>query len=283
MTSSWTGLVPVGPAGKLPDTALEAHDVGLLLLLPVVGNGDGEAGVQKGLLPHALVENLIVVNEGVEHLRVRLEGNLGAGVIRGAHDLHFLGDVAPGKLHFVDVPVFVDPDPEPLGQGVDNGRAHAMKAAGDLIAAAAELAAGMKHGVHHFQGRPAGLGLDIHGDTTTVVGNGDGIAGIDGNGDVLAVPGQGFINGVVHDFVDQMMQAGRGGGADIHTGPLPDRFQSFQHLDLLRAVFLSYFGFVRHFVLHSRIDQNKQNPHPLQAGEGFGARLRKFPWSFPTS
>ena len=245
------GLVPVGPPGKFPDAPLEAHGIPLLLLRPVVGNGDGEPGVQEGLLPHPLVEDLIVIDQAVEHLRIRLEGDLGAGVVRGAYDLHLLGDVAPGEFHFVDVPVFVDPDPEPLGQCVDHGGAYAVKAAGDLVAAAAELAAGMEHGIHHLQGGPSGLGLDIHGNAAAVIGDGDGIAGVDGHGNMLTVSGQGLINGIVHDLVDQMMQTGRRRGADIHTGPLPDCLQPFQHLDLLRAVFLSYFGFVRHFVLHS--------------------------------
>ena len=143
----------------------------------------------------------------------------------------------------------MDLDREPLGKGVHHGSAHAVEAAGNLIAAAAEFAAGVEHRVHHFQSGPAGLGLDVHGNTAAVVGDGDGVAGVDGDGDVLAVACQRFIDGVVHDLVDQMMQAGNGGGADIHTRALPDRFQPFQHLDLLRTVFLCYLGFFRHSLL----------------------------------
>ena len=84
-----------------------------------------------------------------------------------------------------------------------------MKAAGDLVAAASELAAGVEHGVHHLQGGPPGLGLDVHGDAPAVVGDGDGVPGVDGHGDMRAVPRQSLVNGVVHDLVDQMVQAGR--------------------------------------------------------------------------
>ena len=83
------GLVPVAPAGKFPDAALVAHGVGDLFAIPCVGDGDGQTGVQEGLLPHPLVEDLIVIGEAVEHLRIRLEGDLGAGVVRGAYDLGF--------------------------------------------------------------------------------------------------------------------------------------------------------------------------------------------------
>ena len=239
-------LVPVGPTGKLPDAALKAHGIGLLFVAAAIGDGDGQPRVQEGLLPHPLVENLVVVDQGIEHLRVGLEGNLGAGMVGLAHDGHFLGDVAPGKLHFIDLSVFVDPDPQPFRQGVDNGGAHTVQTAGNLIAAAAKFAAGVEHRVNHLQSGPAGLGLNVHGNAPAVIGDGDGIPGIDGYGDVLAVACQGFINGVVYDFVDQMMKTGRRRGANIHTRALADRFQSFQHLDLLRAVFLCYFCLVRH-------------------------------------
>ena len=51
-----------------------------------------------------------------------------------------------------------------------------MQATGDLIAAAAELAAGVEHRVNDLQSGPSGLGLDVHGDTTTIVSDGDGVA-----------------------------------------------------------------------------------------------------------
>ena len=140
----------------------------------------------------------------------------------------------------------MNPHPQPLAQSVDDGRAHAVQAAGDLIAAAAELAAGVEHGIHDLQSRTSGLGLDVHGNTTAVVGDGDGVAGVDGHGNMLTVSGQRLVDGVVHDFIDQVVQTGGGGRADIHTGSFPHRFQTLQNLNLLRAVFLCYFRFVRH-------------------------------------
>ena len=112
-----------------------------------------------------------------------------------------------------------------------------MKAAGNLVAPAAELAAGVEHGVNHLQGRPPGLGLDVHGDAAPVVGNGDGVAFVDGHGDVRAVPGQGLVNGVVHDLVHQVVQTRGGSRADVHTRPLAYGLQALQHLDLRGIIF----------------------------------------------
>ena len=138
------------------------------------------------------------------------------------------------------------PHPQPRGQCVDHRRAHAVQAAGDLVAAAAEFTAGVEHRVNHFQGRPSGLRLDIHGNAAAIIGDGDGITGVDGDGNMLTVPGQRLINGVVHDLIHQMVQSGGRGRADVHTGAFPHRFQTLQNLNLLRAIFLCHFCFVRH-------------------------------------
>ena len=114
------------------------------------------------------------------------------------------------------------------------------------IAATAELTAGVEHGEYNLQRRLAGLGLDLHGNAAAIVGNGDGVTGVDGHGDIFAVSGQCLVDGVVHDLVNEVVQTRGRGGTDIHTGALADSFQTFQNLNLLRAVFLCYFGFVRH-------------------------------------
>ena len=120
-----------------------------------------------------------------------------------------------------------------------------MEAAGHLIPAAAELAPGVEHGVHHLQGGTPGLGLYIHRDAAAVVGDLDHVALQNLHGDVVAVPRQGLVDGVVHDLVHQMVQAGAGRGADIHTRTLPDGLQPLQHLDLRRAVLVVGLGGVQ--------------------------------------
>ena len=100
----------------------------------------------------------------------------------------------------------MDLNGQPLAQSVDHGRAHAVEAAGDLIAPAAELSAGVEYGEHHLQGRAAGLSLDIHGDSPAVIRDGDGIALVDLHGDLGAIACQRLVNGVIHDLINKMMQ-----------------------------------------------------------------------------
>ena len=57
------------------------------------------------------------------------------------------------------------------------------------------------------------------------------IVDVDGDFDSVAVAGQRFVDRIVHDLVDQVMQTGFAGGADVHRRPQANGFQAFQHLD----------------------------------------------------
>ena len=231
------------------DAALIAHRFGahftVLLVLRAVGvgalvrQGDADTGVQEGLLPQALEQRFIAVERGfLEHLRVGLEGDCRSGRSRRADFFQLAVRLAALEALLVLGSVAAHADSQPLGQGVDNRRADAVQTAGHLVAGilAAEFAACVQHGVDNGHSRDAQLGLDVHRDTAAIVRYLNDVAGFDGNFDMGAVPGQCFVNRIIDDFVDQMMQAGGAGGADIHTGALAHSLQTLQNLNLRTAV-----------------------------------------------
>ena len=58
-----------------------------------------------------------------------------------------------------------------------------------------------------------------------------------GYGDKIGVSGQGFIDRIVHDFIDHMVQTGPViGVANIHSRPLAHGFKPFQNLDGIGVV-----------------------------------------------
>ena len=95
----------------------------------------------------------------------------------------------------------------------------------------------MQYSIDNLHARDALLGLDIHGNSAAVIHNGDGVVGVDGDFNFRAVAGQGFIHGVVHDLVDQVMKSGRGRASDIHAGTAADSLQTLQDLDLAGGIF----------------------------------------------
>ena len=51
-------------------------------------------------------------------------------------------------------------------------------------------------------------------------------------------PGQGLVDRVVDDFVDEMVQPRRARGPDVHRGTLPDRLEALENFYLVGAVIL---------------------------------------------
>ena len=76
---------------------------------------------------------------------------------------------------------------QPVGQGVYNGRANAVQAAGYLVARAVELAACVQDGEYNLERWDAHLRMDAAGNAAAVVGNADDVTLFDRDLDVRAV------------------------------------------------------------------------------------------------
>ena len=80
-------------------------------------------------------------------------------------------------------------------------------------------------------------GVHVDGDAAAVVDDLDAAVGLQDDLDVRAVAGQRFVDRVVDDLVDQVVQAAGSGGADVHARAFPDSFQALEHRDVAGAVF----------------------------------------------
>ena len=121
-------------------------------------------------------------------------------------------------------------------QGVDDRDADAVQTAGDLVAAAAELAAGVEQGQRHRQRGQLLAGGGVGGDAASVVLDPDAAVGLEGEHDPVAVAGQRLVDRVVDDLPDQVVQAALAGRADVHARPLADRLETLEDLDRRRVV-----------------------------------------------
>src|SRR5690606_31661431 len=127
-------------------------------------------------------------------------------------------------------------EPQPARQRIDARDTDAVQAARDLVAVLVELAAGVQLGQRDLGGRAARLVLVVHldldRDAPTVVADRDRIVRVDGDDDLVAMPRERFVDGVVDDFEHQVVQAGPVGGIpDVHARALSDRLQAFEDLD----------------------------------------------------
>ena len=221
-------------------------DVDLLVLLglvgALVGQRDAQALVEEGHLLEPLAQRLEVVLGRVEDLAVGPEGDRGAGLVGLLALLERGLGHAAGVGLAPDVALAADLDLHADRQGVDHGGAHAVQAAGDGVAAAAELAAGVQHGEHQLDGGLVLGGVHVHGDAAGVVDDAHAAVGEEGDLDGVAVAGHRLVHGVVDDLLDHVVQAALTGGADVHAGALADRLEALEDGDVRGVVVLGRTG-----------------------------------------
>jgi hypothetical protein len=137
-----------------------------------------------------------------------------------------------------DRAVAPDLEVETLREGVDDRDSNAVQATGDLVAAAvAELAAGVQRGQHNLRRRLVlGLLHFLHGDPASVVDHRAAVVGMQGHRDSLRMAGDRLVHGVVHNLVDEVVQATGAGRADVHAGSLSNGLEALEDGDVLRPV-----------------------------------------------
>ncbi|MNM90102.1 hypothetical protein D3C81_1023500 [compost metagenome] len=255
------------------------------------------AVVQEREFADALGQYLVVELHVGEDFLVGQEVHLGAALVCRADDLHrrdFHGVAvrtghglhhavlyrALGELDQVDLAVAAHGQAQPLGQRVHARHAHAVQAAGYLVAVLVELAARMQLG--HGDFRRAALRLvlvvELHRgrNATAVVDDRDRVVAVDRDLDFGAITGQRFVDGVVEHLEHEVVQASTVGGvADIHARALAYRLQAFQDLDRRGSVrvFLLRILLVGHVFLLTILTANAESGPGAGLARGLGSAM----------
>jgi hypothetical protein len=74
--------------------------------------------------------------------------------------------------------------------------------------------------------------MNVDRDTATIVPYGAGTVRIESDTHLLGIASESLIDGIIHDFIHHMVQAGPVIGiADIHAGPLAHGVEALENLD----------------------------------------------------
>jgi hypothetical protein len=149
----------------------------------------------------------------------------------------------------MDVAIPSDFDFEGFRNGINAFRADAVETTGNLISALTEFTAGVEVCHDEFEGRDLVFGMDIDGDTAAIVLDGTGAIEVEGDGNIFAMTGEGFIDGIIDDFENAMMKAAFESIADVHIGAFTDTFEALEFLNFRRIVSVAGDGNLTHFYL----------------------------------
>ena len=238
------------------DAAVIAEDAGTVFRVgnPLVREGDLYAAVEVGKLLQAAGDGLGMETDVLKDLVIREETHQGAflpGVTEdfqgtdglAGMDLPGGGIRLAGEGHAVMGPVEEDVDGEPFAQRIDDTGADAVKAAGIVIILVVEFAARVQNGEDDLHARDVHGRVVVHGHAASVVPDAGGAVLMQGDGYFRREAVGGFVDRVVHDLPQQVVQAAGRGGADIHAGTHADGLETLQHLDIPGIISLGRHGF----------------------------------------
>ena len=219
----------------------------------LVAEDDLHAAVEEGEFAQAVFQRLAVIVRHCEGRGRREEAHRGAGIRLAI--LALWRGPAPNKRRFhapaldeaheVLIAFAVDRQVQPVGQCVDDRHAHAVQAAGDLVGVLVEFPAGVQLGHDHFGRRDAFAGMQADRDAPAVVGHFRRAVGVQRDRHAVGMAGERFVDRVVDDFVDHVVQARAIVGiADVHAGAFAHRVEALQDLDGICAIlaFAALFG-----------------------------------------
>ena len=202
-----------------------------------VNQSHRNAAVQKCQVAQTVGKGAAVIDGIGENGPVGLESHFGTALVGIAEGIELSGGHAPGKFNAPGFAVAVNFHFHPIGKGVHAAYTHAVQTAGNFVAVVVEFTTGVEHGQHHFHSGLAFGFVHIHGDTAAVVQYGNTVVGVNSHFHTAGVTGESFVDGVIHHFVNQMVQTFECGIADVHGRAHTHRFQTFQHGDLAGRVF----------------------------------------------
>ena len=204
---------------EVPDPALVVELVGPAAGA-LVADDDAQPAREERGLAQALEKRRGVELGLLEHLRVGQERDGRAGLVLPGHaDCRHVGcGLASRELLAVDLPVAPHLRHEPLGERVHDRHADAVQTSGDLVAVAAELAAGVQLRQNDRECRQSLLGNHVDGDARAGVANGHRVVRMDRHVDQVVAARERLVDRVVDHLVDEVMQAAGARRPDVHPG-----------------------------------------------------------------
>ncbi|MNV26446.1 hypothetical protein D3C71_1175660 [compost metagenome] len=204
---------------------------GVLFVGGLVAQFHGQARAQHGLGAQQVAQRAQVVLGRIEILRVGPEAHAGTGVLLADAADHFQrrGAVAIAEGDAVLAAVALDMHLDQGRQRIDHAHAHAVQAAGEGVVLVVELAARMQAGQDQFDAGDLLLGVDVHGHATAVIADFAAAVLEQRDFDRVGVSGQGFVDGIVDDFLRQMVRAR---GVGVHARAALDRVQAGQDFNI---------------------------------------------------
>src|SRR5690606_12104282 len=164
---------------------------------------------------------------------IGFERDLGSGTLGRAHFLDIADGIAALIFLHVNLAAAAHLGLGPFAQRGDRLGAHAVQTGGCFVSALVEFRACANRRHDQFERGSSSFTMNVNGNAAAIVADGYAAVEIDLYLNIAAIAAERFINTVINQLIDQMVQSLRGGIADIHAGILPDMSSVAQYLYIL--------------------------------------------------
>ncbi len=193
---------------------------GLRIGSPLIGQRDRQSFIQKSELAQTLRQRVVVVFSRGEDTAVRQKVNFRPAPLGRARLFHFAGGLALGIGLLPGRAIAPDFQIKFFAQRVHAGDANTVQSTGNLVRRRIEFSASVQRGHHDLRGGNL-FAVDVHivdRNSAAIVDDGDAVVDVDGDFNFCGKTGQGFVDGVVDNFIHQMVQSQVARRSDVHRG-----------------------------------------------------------------
>src|SRR4029453_3013888 len=208
----------------------------VFFLASLILDGDFHSSIQERQLTQSLGENVEAKVGSFEDLRIGLKGNPGPALLGCADFFQPSLRLAALVALLIDFPVALDLHFQGFRQSINDRNSHTMKATRNFVRSFIELAASVELRKHDFGGGDFLRFMNVHRNTTAIVDHRNAIIDVNRYINLVAVTYQSFVNGVVHNFIDEVMKSPLTGVTNVHSWTLSDRLQPFQNFYVIRFI-----------------------------------------------
>src|SRR5215831_14516525 len=189
----------------------------------------------------ALVEELVfflapLVLGGFEDLAIGLKGDPRPALLGFSNFRQTSLRLAPLVALLINFTVTLDLDFQSFRQSVDHRNTYAVQTTGNLVRSFIELATRVELRKHDFGSGDFFCLMNIDRNAAAIVDHRDTIIDVNRDINPVAITGQSFVNGVIHNLINEVMKSPFTGVTDVHSRAFSDRFEPFQNLYVIGSV-----------------------------------------------
>ena len=219
-------FVVVNVIYKFNDTATKVEGFSFTVFT-FITQSNGNTFIKERQLTNTHTQSFVAVNKFGENGSVRFEVNGSTGFVRIAFYIKLGSSFALFESNAIAFTTTTNFYIHAFRKCVYAGYTYTVQTTGNFITAITKFTTSVENSHNNFNCRLTFFFHHINRNTTTIIAYGNTVISVDDYANVVTESSQSFVDTVIDNFINQMMQTTSRGTANIHCGSFTYCFQTF--------------------------------------------------------